>query len=43
MNKTIGQVENTTVDNEGEGTAKTVVLKDGAAMETLTIDITTVY
>ena len=39
MNKTIDQVGSTMVDNEGEGTAKTAVLKDGATLETLTIDM----
>ena len=38
MNKIIGEVETTIVDNEDEGTDKTAALKDGAAMETLTID-----
>ena len=33
------QVENTTVDNEGEGVAKTTALEDGAVMETLTINM----
>ena len=40
MNKIIGQVGNIAVDSEGEGTDKTVVLEDGAALETLTIDMT---
>ena len=38
-NKLVGEVENTTVDNEGEGTDKTVALEDMAVMETLTIDM----
>ena len=39
MNKTIGEVGNTTVDNEGEGMDKTLALEDRAVMETLTIDM----
>ena len=38
-NKVVGEVENTTVDNEGEGMDKTVALEDVAVMETLTIDM----
>ena len=39
MTKTTGEVGNTIVDNEDEGTGKTKALKDGAVMVTLTIDM----
>ena len=40
MNKIIGQVGNITVDNEAKGAEITVGLEDGAALETLTINMT---